>query len=338
MLWKFHLFFYVGAITAAAVLDRRQAPKGSVVGIGPDGKKQMFGYTFDLEKLAPPMRPLSKVDLQSRIRSNSVRKVTKYGPFTLAPVKVSTILSQFNLLKIEDAKFLKAGVKVEHSHGMMGAMGGSSKSSSSPKSMADLIPGAPAITPEHLSKASELALKGDYENAIGTILKIPQDGAGDVIMTSLKDGFCTNCTILAIKTDVVNEDGSRMDISNGVYLHHAVSINLGWRQVSNWLDPCPGGVGSKMKSPSTQGEFQTPFTIFGNAAVDEFLQWFGSPKEDSAQGGMYLSPQDFILLQAEMINYTQKEKKVYINFDYEYVPGRMGKETTTTITSVTGRH
>jgi hypothetical protein len=220
---------------------------------------------------------------------------------------------------------------------MMGAMGGSSsKDASSPKSLADLVPGAPALTWDHVSQAYQLAMKGDYENAVGTMLKLPMDGGGAVIMNSLKEGFCTNCTILAIKTDVVNEDGSRMDISNGVYLHHAVSINLGWRSMTNWLAPCPD-LNPMMKTPWTPAQFQTPATMFGNTAVDEFQQWFGSPKEYSAQGGLYVSPLDFILLQAEMINYTQKEKKVYINFDYEYVPGRMGKETTFTIASTLGK-
>ena len=199
----------------------------------------------------------------------------------------------------------------------------------------DLIPGAPALTWDHISRAYQFIKKGDYESAIDVMLKVPQDGEGTVMMRSLKEGFCSNCTILAIKTDVVNEDESRMDISNGVYLHHAVSINLGWRDMSNWLPACPE-LGPMMKTASTPARFQTPVTMFGNTAVDEFQQWFGSPTERSTQGGMYVSPLDFILLQAEMINYTQKEKKVYINFDYEYVPGRMGKETTFTMASTIG--
>jgi hypothetical protein len=217
---------------------------------------------------------------------------------------------------------------------MMGGIG-SSKNQSSLKTLADLLPGAPALTWNHVSQAYQLAMAGDYEAAIGIMLKVPLDGEGAVIMRSLKEGFCSNCTILAIKTDVVNEDESRMDISNGVYLHHAVSIDLGWRQMTNWLAPCPE-LSPMMKAPWTPAQFQTPATIFGNTAVDEFQQWFGSPRENSTQGGMYVSPLDFILLQAEMINYTQKEKKVYINFDYEYVPGRMGKETTFTIASTLG--
>jgi hypothetical protein len=218
---------------------------------------------------------------------------------------------------------------------MMGGMAGSSKNPTSPKSLADIIPGAPAVTWDHVSKAYQLAMKGDYEGAVDTMLKVPMDGGGSIFMRSLKDGFCTNCTILAIKTDVLNEDGSRMDISNGVYLHHAVSMNLGWRQMTNWLAPCPE-LGPMMKSAGVPAHFQTPATMFGNTAVDEFQQWFGSPKEYSAQGGMYVNPLDFILLQAEMINYTQNQKQVYINFDYEYVPGRMGKETTFTIASTLG--
>jgi hypothetical protein len=93
MLLNFHQLFYFGTIATAAIIDRRQVPQqGAVVGVGPDGKKQAFGLSFDLEKLAPPLEPLSKANLKARFRSNSIRKVTKYGPFTLPAAKVTSIL------------------------------------------------------------------------------------------------------------------------------------------------------------------------------------------------------------------------------------------------------
>jgi hypothetical protein len=99
MLWNLHLFCFVGTFAAAAVLDRRQTPpQGPVVGTGPDGKKQMLGFSFDLEKVAPPMDALSKADLKARFRTNSVRKLTKYGPFTLPPAKVYATAIQNNLV------------------------------------------------------------------------------------------------------------------------------------------------------------------------------------------------------------------------------------------------
>jgi hypothetical protein len=216
---------------------------------------------------------------------------------------------------------------------MAGATGATS---TGPWTLADLVPGGPAITWDHLTKSYAYAAKGDYERAIGTMMNAGLDKEGSVFMNSLQGGFCSNCTILAIKTDLVYEDGTRMDISNGVYLHHAVSTNMGWRQMTNWLSPCPA-MNPIMKSSFVPARYQVPGTMFGNTAVDEFQQWFGSPKEYGAQGGMFLSADDHILLQAEMINYTPQEKKLYIKFDYEYMEGRLGKETTFTVLSTLGK-
>jgi hypothetical protein len=49
------------------------------------------------------------------------------------------------------------------------------------------------------------------------------DPDGFAFGRQLEGGFCTDCTILAGKVDVVFENGTRADISDGVYLHHVVS-------------------------------------------------------------------------------------------------------------------
>jgi hypothetical protein len=59
--------------------------------VGPDGRKQVFGYNFDLERIGPSMKPLTIANAKSQLRSNSMRKVTRFGPFTIPPMKVSTI-------------------------------------------------------------------------------------------------------------------------------------------------------------------------------------------------------------------------------------------------------
>jgi hypothetical protein len=78
---------YFGALSSAVVLNRR-TPQ-SVQSIGKDGKKQVFGHNFDLERLAPSIKPVSVVNKKASLRPNSIRKVTTYGPFTIPPMKVS---------------------------------------------------------------------------------------------------------------------------------------------------------------------------------------------------------------------------------------------------------
>lgn len=43
------------------------------------------------------------------------------------------------------------------------------------------------------------------------------------------------------------------------------------------------------------------------------------------------------MMMTEMINYTKDDKKIYVQFDYEYLPGRVGKESTQAIMSTLGK-
>jgi hypothetical protein len=68
----------------------------------------------------------------------------------------------------------------------------------------------------------------------------PMDPNGFSQMRVLKDGvMCSNCTVLAGKMDIVFENGTRADISGGVYLHHVITIDL-TKQKQSWLSGCSG--------------------------------------------------------------------------------------------------
>ena len=68
----------------------------------------------------------------------------------------------------------------------------------------------------------------------------PMDPNGFSTMRILADGaMCKNCTVLAGRMDVVFENGTRADISNGVYLHHVVTIDL-TKQKKTFISECPG--------------------------------------------------------------------------------------------------
>jgi len=331
MIWNLGLLFHFSAIATAAVLDRRQG----IYSVGPDGKKQVFGYKFDLDRLGPSIKPLAVVDAKSRLRTNSMRKVAKFGPFTLPAMKVSFMQVLFSFMNTELIDFKQDGTVIgNHTHG--GSSGGSS---SLPKALSDIIPGLPSITWDDVAKAYREASVGDYEGAMATMINIPLDREANVVMRSLEQGFCSDCTVLAIKTDLVYQDGTRVDISNGVYLHHAVSFNLAWKEMSNWINLCPLE-NQMMKDVDLFSyfpkSFNTPFTLFGNAAVDEFQQWFASPDRTNVESGYYISPNDHFMAQIEMINYEKVQKQIYLQFDYEYVKGKVGKESTMAILSTLG--
>jgi hypothetical protein len=56
-----------------------------------------------------------------------------------------------------------------------------------------------------------------------------------------KGAMCTDCTVLAGKLTVVFENGTRADVSSGVYLHHAITIDLN-KQPDGFVTMCPTNV------------------------------------------------------------------------------------------------
>jgi hypothetical protein len=76
------------------------------------------------------------------------------------------------------------------------------------------------------------------------------DPNGISFIKNIEGGFCKDCTVLTAKADVVFENGTRADISSGVYLHHVIFMNLGKSQ-EPWVSPCPG-TGSSTPPPASK--------------------------------------------------------------------------------------
>jgi hypothetical protein len=56
--------------------------------------------------------------------------------------------------------------------------------------------------------------------------KTSMDPAGFTTMRILPDPMCVDCTVLAGKVDAVFQNGSQATFADGVYLHHAIALNL----------------------------------------------------------------------------------------------------------------
>jgi hypothetical protein len=75
----------------------------------------------------------------------------------------------------------------------------------------------------------------------------------------------------------------------------------------------------------------------GNAAIDEYVQWITDPKGiGRLQSGYYLEGEEMFMLGAELVNYGNEAKEVYVQFDFKYVPAKVEREAVSTLTSVTG--
>jgi hypothetical protein len=161
-------------------------------------------------------------------------------------------------------------------------------------------------------------------------------------------GFCSNCTILAAKADVVFENGTRADIASGVYLHHVVSSLAGKTQ-PQWISMCPAGdlisppAGLDLSKLIPGGLDLGKLDLsklrggagFVGGAVDEFTDLY-TTRDGKFDSGYYIPPGVKASMSGEIINYLKEPQNVYIQFDLEFVRGRVGHEAVKAALSVEG--
>jgi hypothetical protein len=200
--------------------------------------------------------------------------------------------------------------------------------------------GVPHITLGQMFKSWGYVHTGEYEKALKAMINVTLDPNGlNVISTYKADAICTDCTVLAAKTDLVYANGTRADTSHGVYLHHLTNMNLGDKPVAAWLNLCPKSQTTYMGVDITSFVGETvvgPLQPIAMATVDEYTQWFTSP-DGKFPSGHYIDPTDRFFVQAEAINYRNEPQEIYLQMDLEWVKGKAGKHATFSPISVTGR-
>jgi hypothetical protein len=191
--------------------------------------------------------------------------------------------------------------------------------------------GVPQASWKDVTNILGFAAKGDFEAALAAITSVPYDPNGISLVRSFKEGaLCSNCTILAAKADIVYEDGKRADIASGVYNHHALVYNVGWKENYNWIDTCPTSTAKSFFGSSIYDmmpkTFYGPMQALALAGVDEATQWFTSA-DGKYRSGHYVDKADKFIFQFEAINYAKKDQIVYIDLELESVSGKVGRHS-----------
>jgi hypothetical protein len=70
-----------------------------------------------------------------------------------------------------------------------------------------------------------------------------------------------------------------------------------------------------------------PISILIGGGDDGSATRFAPPAGSKLKTGFYVSPKDSINLMAEIVNYDNKVKEVYVTLDYEYIPNLPSKPT-----------
>jgi hypothetical protein len=198
--------------------------------------------------------------------------------------------------------------------------------------------GMPGITLGQIMKAITSFGTRDFATAMKDIITAPQDPNGWTLHRTFKaKDLCQNCTVLSVKSDLVYENGTRVDISRGVYLHHHASLNMGRHTDVYWINQCPNrqttrfGINFQDFIPRVIPSIH----ILALATVDEYTNYFTS-KDGKVQSGLPVNTDDNVYMMTEAVNYAKHDHEIFIQLDVEYVERRLEKETTYTSLSFTG--
>jgi hypothetical protein len=135
-------------------------------------------------------------------------------------------------------------------------------------------------------------------------------------------GMPTDISILSTRATLLNEDGSPADISSGVYNHHINFADA--NKVPFALTACPGAAPVHIFGLS----------FFGGVSEDKTTYTY-TTKDSELDSGFYFGKDHNILFTAELINYTNATKNVYIVLDMQYVPGQAKMDSSFESLSVT---
>lgn len=169
------------------------------------------------------------------------------------------------------------------------------------------------------------------------------DKASDIVDVHMA-GFCKDCMVLRAGASISDKDGNRLGIKDSVYVHHIILTDVGRTPVSPPTErvTCPTGPGGGLTLITPKGSENKdqghagghskrwpqisgltsllgPTSVFigkGNEADDVL---YAAPKSN-VKSGYWISKNDKMAGQAEVINYKTTAQEVYLAIDMEYLP------------------
>jgi hypothetical protein len=126
---------------------------------------------------------------------------------------------------------------------------------------------------------------------------------------------CQGCTYTYIRADMVYKDGISANIANGAYMHH-ITLTSGGKPGMQGLRGLEGLrqslQGSNPKSIDLANLGFNPFFLIGNERLPLTFP----------NAGVYLAKNASITLSVQLQNFEKEPKDVYIDLDYDYLPGQ----------------
>jgi hypothetical protein len=125
------------------------------------------------------------------------------------------------------------------------------------------------------------------------------------------DGIPRDITVLKSNVTLVYADGSKADVSNGIYQHHTF-VTAASKSLPSWFN---------CGSSRMMFESLSPGSLVIGGSEDKYGSYFTNPSGD-INSGYYISPSEKLLMNGDVINYTNETKTLYTLNEIEYIPGK----------------
>ena len=145
---------------------------------------------------------------------------------------------------------------------------------------------------------------------------------GGTSFTNKITSFPRDITLLDATVKLVYEDGSPASVANGIYNHHIAFQDTAKKPPA--MAACPG----------KPAKLSVPISVFV-ASGEDGNSYNYAPRLPDFNSGYYIGPKDGIAVMAEIINYSNKTRKIFANVKYNYVPGKPKYDVSSVTLSVT---
>ena len=172
------------------------------------------------------------------------------------------------------------------------------------------------------------------------------DAHSDLIEQNVA-GFCKNCMVLRANAEISDKTGKQLTLNDGIYTHHIVVSNqgrgAGIAPILPSMNTCKGsnanslgsifGMGPKSGPKGTMGSSHQKrdpqatsggfsprgFSIFIAKGNEGDTSIFAPINSTLAKSGYWIGEGDKMSAIAEVVNYKDEPREVFLTFDMEYL-------------------
>jgi hypothetical protein len=160
------------------------------------------------------------------------------------------------------------------------------------------------------------------------------DPTGQSCMMVMPSGMCDDCTILAGRSGLVFEDGSVASLGQWVYIHHILTHDLSKVPKA----PVSKCVVNDDMTPTAEkgGDMELGAQLFALGEGSGDGHFYLTSRDGKYESGFFVAKEDAFGFQADLVNYSKEEKKVYNSVEIEYVDGLVGVDAVSNLMSIIG--